>query len=99
LLFLSSGLRWRFFRDSNRGRNCPLCRCSYWSWEHFLQCPNLGMRSTLFLEFSSAAFTGDWNGLADGVRVVTRTWATRFDPGVISFPPAAIDDMLLDGGP
>lgn len=33
LLFLSSGLRWRFFRASGRGQKCPLCPCSFWSWE------------------------------------------------------------------
>jgi hypothetical protein len=96
LLFLSSGLRWRFFRVSSRGRCCPLCRYSFWPWEHFLQCRALDMRSTLFHECAAAAFTGDWTGLVDGVRVVTRVWASRFDPGLISFTPDAIDAMFSE---
>jgi hypothetical protein len=96
LLFLSSGLRWRFFRVSNRGKCCPLCSCSFWSWEHFLQCRVLDMRSTLLYEFSAAAFMGDWTGLVDGVRVVTMEWANRFDPSLISFTSGAIDAILSE---
>jgi hypothetical protein len=76
VLFLSSGLRWRFFHDAARGRCCPLCSCSFWSWEHFLQCAAVSLRSTLFLEFSSAAFHGDWLGLVAGIREVLLVWCS-----------------------
>jgi hypothetical protein len=72
--FLSSGIRWRFFHEAGRGRCCLLCRCSFWSWEHFLQCHVTGQRSTLSLEFSTAAFQGDWLGVCAGLREVLLIW-------------------------
>jgi hypothetical protein len=74
LQFLSSGLRWRFFHEASRGKHCPLCGCSFWSWEHFLQCPASGQSSTLFLEFSAAAYQGDWLGVCAGIREVLLRW-------------------------
>jgi hypothetical protein len=38
VLFLTSGLRWRFFKQSSRGTACPCCREPFWSWSHFLSC-------------------------------------------------------------
>jgi hypothetical protein len=80
ILFLSSGLRWRFFRDSNRGKQCHKCRGHFWSWEHFLQCPALALDGTLLQEFSTAAREGDWEGIVDRTRSTVIFWANLFRP-------------------
>jgi hypothetical protein len=98
LLFLSSGLRWRFFTCAGRGQKCPLCACSFWSWEHFLQCTCTNQRSTLFLEFSAAAYQGDWGGVLDGVRSVVMTWVDLFDHDSLLFSRATIEDLFSGSG-
>lgn len=96
ILFLSSGLRWRFFRDSSKGHRCPLCSWSFWSWEHFLQCPAVPLRLTLFLEFSSAAFHGDWLGLAAGIKDVLLSWCSALAGQSLLFPAETVC-KIFDG--
>ncbi len=95
LLFLSSGLRWRFFLTPNRGKQCPLCRCHFWSWEHFLQCRKVNLSPSLFHEFTTAAFQGNWDGIADGVRTVVSVWATLFRPDELSFTTDEIHTLFF----
>jgi hypothetical protein len=93
ILFLSSGLRWRFFRTPSRGGKCPLCPCSFWSWEHFLQCRVTNQRSTLFLEVSHAAFDGNWLGVVEAIRDTMTVWITLFASDDICFTKVEIDEM------
>jgi hypothetical protein len=95
LLFLSSGLRWRFFPTPNRGKQCPMCTCRFWSWEHFFQCRAVNLRVALFHEFTTAALHGDWEGIVDGVRTVVSVWARLFRPEGICFTPDEIDALFL----
>ncbi len=37
ILFLSSGLRWRFFSYPSTAGQCPCCSVSFWSWDHFFR--------------------------------------------------------------
>jgi hypothetical protein len=94
ILFFSSGLRWRFFEDSSLGRQCPLCKCSFWSWEHFCQCPATHQRLTLFHEVSEAAFYGNWLGLVSLLQEILGVWlrAVRGRPTLLSLP--AVDRVL-----
>ncbi len=73
LLFLSSGLRWRFFEQSSRGTRCPLCRQDFWSWEHFFLCPRQSRRDRHYSGFLTRVASCDWRGLAlDCCHCVTR---------------------------
>ncbi len=98
VLFLSSNLCWRFSPPpcSSRGHKCPICWCTFWSWEHFLQCAATGQRSTLFLEFSAAAYQGDWGGIVAGTRDVLLTWARLHERETICFDERTID-AIFDG--
>ncbi len=94
LLFLSSSLRWRFFKVSGRGKQCPLCRCGFWSWEHFLQCRTANLQGTLFAEFTTMAQQGDWDGIVNTVQVVVSVWARRFRPEDLLFSPDDIRTLF-----
>jgi hypothetical protein len=94
ILFLSSGLRWRYFQDSSRGTACPLCSCHFWSWEHFLQCRLTQLRSTLYLETQNAAFHGDWSGLVCIVRFVLGSWLTLAPSDRVGFSAASVHQTL-----
>jgi hypothetical protein len=78
LLFLTSGMRWRFFVSSGRGVTCPCCAHTFWSWNHFFDCPNVtaALDSDRFLTFVR---NDDWNSVLRESVTVVRTWASRFD--------------------
>ncbi len=95
ILFLSSGMRWRFFRDSGRGKQCPKCECHFWSWEHFFLCPALTLDGTLFQEFLSAAREGDWEGIADRIRSTVILWASLFRPEEVCFTSDDVNSLFL----
>ncbi len=94
ILFLSSGMRWHFFSSASRGVCCPLCSCSFWSWEHFLQCHHTGQLVTLYLEFLAAATEGNWLGIAEGVRDVMKVWVRLFSRDAIKWNSNQIDAMF-----
>ncbi len=94
ILFLSSGLRWPFFRNPGKGDRCPLCACSFWSWEHFYQCPRLRIPARLFPVFTSAAQSGDWGGILESVRLVLPIWAERFPREEILYPASTLEDIF-----
>jgi hypothetical protein len=94
VIFLSSGMRWRFFSTASRGVCCPLCSFSFWSWEHFLQCPRTNQRVTLYLEFLAAATEGNWMGIAEGVRDVLKTWIGLFSHDAIEWDEGQIDALF-----
>jgi hypothetical protein len=77
LLFLSSGLRWRFFTSSGRGGSCPCCGCRYWSWEHFLSCPQVPVRTSV-PEMTALTVLSSWEEVCHTIKGVTLSWLSLF---------------------
>lgn len=78
LLFLTSGLRWRFFVQSARGASCPLCSQRFWSWEHFLSCPMCPARTSV-PEFHAMIALNAWEEIVCHVKRVVILWLGYFD--------------------
>jgi hypothetical protein len=66
LLFFTSGMRWRFFVQSSRGRLCPCFSAHFWSWEHFLSCRSIvvRMQTPLLLDLVARQAWSDVSQLA-----------------------------------
>ncbi len=77
LLFLSSGLRWRFLVSSSRGRACPCCGHTFWSWEHFLSCPFVPVCSSV-AELTALGVLSSWNEVCVTVKQVAISWLSLF---------------------
>ncbi len=59
-----------------------------------MQCRKTNQRVTLFLEFSHAAFEGNWLGIVEGIRDVMTVWVSLLAADDILLTKAAIDDLL-----
>jgi hypothetical protein len=94
LLFLTSGLRWRFFVEASRGAKCPLCRASFWSWEHFFTCPRVTMPYTLNDVVDRVA-VHDWRGIFLISRDVVSLWCLFFNDRDLSVHKCDIDALTL----
>jgi hypothetical protein len=77
LLFLSSGLRWRFFTTASRGSSCPCCQHSFWSWEHFLSCSQVPVSSSV-AELIALCVLSSWDEVCDTIKRVALTWLSFF---------------------
>jgi hypothetical protein len=76
LLFLTCGLRWRFFSNSRRGCECPCCGALYWSWEHFLSCRVVTQdRTRTFLLFAARE---QWTEVLHETRTIVSRWCSFF---------------------
>ncbi len=73
LLFLSSGLRWRFFVVSGRGGSCPCCASRFWSWEHFFSCPLVPVPSSV-PEISAMVVLSSWVEICTAIKCASLTW-------------------------
>jgi hypothetical protein len=82
LLFLTSGLRWRFFAEARRGCECPCCAAHFWSWEHFLSCQVVTCdRRQFFIHLAEA---GQWDGILSEARAIISRWCSFFDDSELS---------------
>ncbi len=97
LLFLSSGLRWRFFTTRSPGNQCPHCGEGFWSWEHFLSCAFQPV-CTSVPAFVAMIALGVWDEIpcrcftfasqtalffeGGGISYVEQTWLTMMTPQV-----------------
>jgi hypothetical protein len=77
LLFLSSGLRWRFFISSSRGSSCPCCGTSFWSWEHFLSCPQVPVHSCV-AELIALGVLSSWHEVSAVIKRTVLSWLSLF---------------------
>jgi hypothetical protein len=93
LLFLSSGLRWRFFIDSRRGSTCPKCGAGFWSWEHFFSCPCFPVRVSV-PEITAMAVLGAWDEILSHVRRVSLLWLDSFDANLLLTSGASVAHVL-----
>jgi hypothetical protein len=93
LLFLTSGLRWRFFTTPGRGSACPHCKTHFWSWEHFLSCP-LQPVSVSVPVFISLIVLGSWDEISDHVRKIVLAWLGGFEDKDLSINVAQIRDIF-----
>lgn len=82
LLFLTSGLRWRFFKETRRGSSCPKCGTRFWSWEHFLSCPCFPVRVSV-PEFVAMVVLGAWDEILTHIRRVCILWLESFDASLL----------------
>jgi hypothetical protein len=94
LLFITSGLRWRFFLDPQRGQACPHCGNCFWSWEHFLSCPMFPVRVSV-PEFTAMIVLNVWDEILTHVRRVTLLWLESFDRSELALNSADIEGYLL----
>jgi hypothetical protein len=89
LLFLTSGFRWRFFSESQRGSSCAKCGTRFWSWEHFLSCPCFPVRVSV-PEFVAMIVLCAWDEILLHVRRVTILWLGSFAASVLGTSVANI---------
>jgi hypothetical protein len=94
LLFVTSGLRWRFFVESNRGTCCPHCANRFWSWEHFLSCPGFPVRMSV-PEFVAMIVLNAWDEILLHIRRVTILWLNDFDTSERGLQPSDIERYLI----
>jgi hypothetical protein len=78
LLFLTSGLRWRFFLQSSKGCTCPACGIRFWSWEHFVTCPTV-LEAPLLTHLTQLVISEDWAEIAALIRATVHVWRAFFD--------------------
>jgi hypothetical protein len=83
LLFVTSGLRWRFFISSARGSTCPCCCAHYWSWEHVFSCPMVPVRSSA-AELIAMIVLSSWAEVCGAIKRTTLTWLSRFPDSELS---------------
>jgi hypothetical protein len=95
ILFLTSGLRWRFFTHSHRGTTCPLCLAHYWSWEHFVSCPLCPVRTSV-PEITAMVVLQSWGEIASHVRRVVQIWISCFDDSVLNVKASDIIHLFPD---
>jgi hypothetical protein len=93
LLFLSSGLRWRFFSTPGRGSSCPCCRCTFWSWEHFLSCPCVPVRTSV-PELIAMASLSAWLEVCNVIRTVTLVWLSYFCDSELLLKRAEVENLF-----
>jgi hypothetical protein len=93
LLFLTSGLRWRFYCASSRGSSCPFCSAHFWSWEHFVSCPMFPVRFSV-PEMTALIVLNAWVEIADHVKRVVQLWQGEFDLGELNLKPADIAGLF-----
>jgi hypothetical protein len=84
LLFITSGLRWRFFVSSARGSTCPCCRARFWSWEHFFSCPLVPAQPSV-KEIEALVVLSSWNEVCAAIRETTLAWLSKFSDSDLSF--------------
>jgi hypothetical protein len=94
LLFLTSGLRWRFFQCSSRGSCCPLCQAQFWSWEHFLSRPMQPVRTSV-PEFVAMVNLKCWHELAIHVKRVVLIWLSLFGIDELRMFASDVDPLFV----
>ena len=82
LLFLSSGLRWRFFVSTPAKSPCPCCQNHFWSWEHFFSCLQMPVQISL-TNFVDLTKRSDWTKIYDNVVSVILLWSSIFDQALL----------------
>jgi hypothetical protein len=89
IIFLTSGLRWRFFIHGARGTLCPLCSEHFCLWEHFLSCPMCPVGVSV-LEFIAMVTLNVWDEIVDHVKRVVLLWLRHFDEAELQLKPVDI---------
>jgi hypothetical protein len=94
LLFLSSGFRWRFFVNPHRGATCPMCKKNFWSWEHFLSCPFVPVRTSV-PEFFAMTSLHAWEEISAHVLRVVLIWLSLFDEDELLTKSADVTSFFM----
>ncbi len=94
LLFLSSGLRWRFFAAASQGAKCPLCYASFWSSEHFFTCSKLPRPQNRQPDFSLLIAARAWSEIARICCTCVSVWAHRFHGQDLTLTICDIDTLM-----